>query len=89
MPAADRTAPTVSKGRVGSGGKGSTMPRLRKMMVATTAAWRRNEARQLIVVVMRPPTNGPAAAPMPPMPLMMPKARARDLRSLKASVARM
>ena len=89
MPTADRIAPTTSKGRSGSGATGSTIRRLRKMIVATTAAWKTNAARQLIPVVMTPPINGPAAAPMPPIPLMMPKARARDVRSLKAIVARM
>ena len=59
------------------------------MIVATTSAWSRNDARQLIVVVIRPPISGPAAAPIPPMPLITPKALARDGRSLKASVARM
>ena len=89
MPTADRTAPRVSKGRVGSGGSGSTMRRLSRMIAPTTAAWSRNETRQLMVVVMRPPISGPAAAPMPPMPLIRPKARARDLVSSKSSVVRM
>ena len=53
---------------------GSVILRLRTMIVATTAAWSRNEARQLIVVVIRPPINGPAAAPIPPMPLITPPA---------------
>ena len=65
------------------------MRRLRTTITATTRAWRTNEARQLIVVVIRPPSNGPAAAPMPAMPLMTPKARAREVTSLKYSVARM
>jgi hypothetical protein len=52
-------------------------------------AWKTNAARQLIAVVMRPPINGPAAAPMPPIPVMIPKARARDVRSLNSSVVRM
>ena len=59
------------------------------MIVATTAAWSRNDARQLIVVVIRPPISGPAAAPIPPIPLITPNAFARDFRSLNASVARM
>ena len=89
MPTADRIAPTASKRRVGSAGTGSSMRRLRKMMIATTAAWKTNAARQLIPVVMRPPISGPAAAPRPPSPLMTPKARARDVRSLNLSVVRM
>ena len=59
------------------------------MIVATTAAWKMNAARQLIPVVIRPPINGPAAAPMPPSPLITPKAQARDVRSLNHNVARM
>ena len=59
------------------------------MIIATTAAWSRNDARQLIVVVIRPPISGPAAAPIPPIPLITPNALARDERSLNASVARM
>src|SRR5262245_4552973 len=35
-----------------------------------------NAARQLIAVVMMPPISGPAAAPMPPRPLMAPNAQA-------------
>jgi hypothetical protein len=38
MPTPDNTAPMASKGRVGSGASGSTMRRLRRTMVATTAA---------------------------------------------------
>ena len=89
MPTAERIAPTASKGRVGSGGSGSTRRRLRKMIVATTTAWKTNAARQLIPVVITPPINGPAAAPMPPSPLITPKAQARVVRSLNHSVARM
>ena len=59
------------------------------MIVATTRAWKTNAARQLIAVVMTPPINGPAAAPMPPSPLITPKAQAREVRSLNQSVARM
>ncbi len=58
-------------------------------MVTTTRAWKTNAARQLIAVVMTPPISGPAAAPMPPIPLITPKALARDVRSVKAIVARM
>ena len=50
-------------------------------MATITSAWKRNDARQLIAVVMRPPINGPVAAPMPPMPLIAPKARAREVTS--------
>jgi hypothetical protein len=42
-----------------------------------------------MALVMSPPINGPAAAPTPPIPVMIPKARARDVRSLKSSVVRM
>ena len=43
----------------------------------------------MIAVVMNPPMSGPVAAPIPPMPLMMPNAWARDLRSWKSIVVRM
>ena len=79
----------MSKGRVGSGGTGSTMSRLSQTITATTSAWKTNAARQLMAVVMSPPINGPAAAPMPPIPVMTPKARARDVMSVKSSVVRM
>ena len=59
------------------------------MITATTAACRPNDARQLIVVVIRPPISGPAAAPIPAIPLITPNARARDATSSNASVARM
>ena len=77
MPTADRIAPTTSNGRVGSGGTGSTIRRLSKDDHRDTTAWKMNAARQLIAVVMRPPISGPAAAPMPPNPLITPNARAR------------
>jgi hypothetical protein len=48
-----------------------------------------NAARQLIAVVITPPISSPAAAPSPPSPLITPKARAREVRSLKRSVVRM
>ena len=48
-----------------------------------------NAARQLIPVVITPPINGPAAAPIPPSPLIAPNAQAREARSLNHSVARM
>jgi hypothetical protein len=65
------------------------MRRLMRRMIATTAAWKTNAARQLIPVVMRPPISGPAAAPRPPRPLMIPKALAREVRSVNAYVVRM
>ena len=74
-PAADSTAPRMSKGRVGSGATGSTILRLSRTITAMITAWKTKAARQLIAVVMRPPINGPAAAPTPPMPVMTPKAR--------------
>jgi len=89
IPSADRTAPTLSNGRLGSAATGSTIRRLSRMIVPTTAACSRNESRQLTAVVISPPINGPAAAPMPPMPLIRPKARARERKSVKAIVARM
>ena len=48
-----------------------------------TSAWKTNAARQLIAEVMSPPISGPAAAPMPPAPLIMPNARAREVTSVK------
>ena len=89
MPTADRAAPTASKGRVGSAAIGSSILRLSRTIDATTKAWKTNAARQLIPVVMTPPIKGPAAAPTPPMPLITPKARAREARSSKRSVVRM
>ena len=52
-------------------------------------AWKTNAARQLMAVVMSPPISGPAAAPTPPIPVMIPKARARDVMSVNSSVVRM
>jgi hypothetical protein len=68
---------------------GSPIRRLSSTIVATMAAWTMNAARQLIPVVMTPPISGPAAAPIPPSPLMTPNARAREVTSLKLSVVRM
>ena len=68
---------------------GSTIRRLSRTIVATTTAWKTNAARQLIPVVMTPPISGPAAAPMPPSPLMTPNARAREVRSVNLRVVRM
>jgi hypothetical protein len=89
IPIPDRIAPTTSKGRVGSAGSGSTSRRLKRMIVAMTRAWKMNAARQLMAVVITPPISGPAAAPMPPNPLITPKAQAREVRSLNQIVARM
>ena len=58
-------------------------------MVTITSAWKTNAARQLIALVITPPISGPAAAPMPPSPLITPNAFARDVRSENASVVRM
>jgi len=63
--------------------------RLRSTIATTTAVWNKNAARQLIAVVISPPINGPVAAPMPPIPLIRPNARARDCRSVNSSVVRM
>ena len=89
MPTPERIAPTASNGRVGSAGSGSTIFLLIRAIAATTRAWKMNAARQLIVVVITPPINGPAAAPIPPKPLIAPKAQARDVKSSNHSVARM
>ena len=59
------------------------------MIVATTSAWKMNAARQLMPDVIRPPISGPAAAPMPPKPLITPNALARDSSEVKAIVVRM
>ena len=42
-----------------------------------------------MAVVIRPPINGPVAAPIPPIPLITPKAQARDFMSVKSRVVRM
>ena len=88
-PPAERMAPTVSNGRVGSAGSGSRSLRLRIRITTITSAWKTKAARQLIAVVMRPPMSGPVAAPMPPSPLMMPKASAREGPAEIRSVVRM
>ncbi len=59
------------------------------MIVATTSAWKTNAARQLIAEVISPPINGPAAAPSPADPLIIPKALARASNDVKAIVVRM
>jgi hypothetical protein len=58
-------------------------------MIPMTSAWKTNAALQLMAVVMRPPISGPAAAPIPPIPLIAPKARAREVTSPKYRVVRM
>ena len=88
-PSADKIAPTMSKGRPGSAGSGSTRPRASSTMSATMMAWKTNAARQLRAVAIAPPISGPAAAPIPPMPLTTPKAHARDFRSRNKIVTRM
>ncbi len=81
IPLADRIAPVVSNRPVLSGGSGSTILRPSTITSATIAAWRMNDQRQLIAVVISPPICGPAAEPIPAMPLITPNARARDSRS--------
>ena len=88
-PTADRTAPPVSKGRVGSAGRGSWIRRLSRMIAVMTSAWKTKAARQLMAEVMRPPSSGPAAAPMPPIALIAPNARARELTPVNNKVVRM
>ena len=89
MPTAERTAPRASKGRVGSAARGSSMRRLSTTIKTMMATWKMNAARQLMAVVITPPMSGPAAAPMPPSPLITPNARARDVRSSNRRVVRM
>ena len=89
-PTADKIAPPVSKERVGSGGSGIfEARRLSKTITAMISAWKTNAARQLIAEVISPPSSGPAAAPMPPMALIAPNARAREVTPVNSSVARM
>ncbi len=88
-PTADRTAPPVSNERVGSGGSGSSIRRLSRMITAITRAWNTKAARQPMPEVMSPPISGPAAAPTPPSAMMVPNARAREDRSVKSRVVRM
>ena len=89
IPIPDRTAPIASNGDLGSGATGSTTRRPSTMIVATTSAWKMNAARQLMPDVIRPPISGPAAAPMPPKPLITPNALARDSSEVNAIVVRM
>ncbi len=58
-------------------------------MITMISAWKMNAARQLIAVVMSPPISGPAAAPIPPMPLITPNAHAREVTSVNSMVVRM
>ena len=79
----------MSKGRSGSAGTGSVMPRASTRMIRIMSAWKMNARRQVVAVVIAPPINGPMAAPIPPMPLTTPNARARDFMSVKSMVVRM
>ena len=54
-----------------------------------TRAWNTKAARQLMAEVIRPPISGPAAAPTPPIALITPNARAREVSSVNSSVVRM
>ena len=58
-------------------------------MTTMMMAWKTKAARQEMAVVIKPPISGPVAAPTPPIPLITPKAQARDLMSLKSRVVRM
>ena len=89
IPTPDSSAPTESNGRLGSGATGSMTRRLSRMITATIRAWKTNAARQLMADVITPPISGPAAAPIPPMPLITPNAFARDSNDVNASVVRM
>ena len=79
----------MSNERVGSGGRGSWTRRLSTTISAMIRAWKTNAARQLIAAVIRPPSSGPAAAPIPPIALIAPNARARAATPVNSSVARM
>ena len=79
----------MSKRRVGSAGSGSLIPRASQTITAMTRAWKMNAARQLMAVVIKPPISGPAAAPMPPIALITPNARARELSPVNSRVVRM
>ena len=59
------------------------------MIAAMTRAWNTKAARQLIAEVMRPPISGPDAPPTPPAALIIPNARALEVRSVSSSVVRM
>ena len=58
-------------------------------MITMMTAWKTKATRQVMAVVIRPPISGPVAAPTPPMPLITPKAQARDFMSVKSRVVRM
>ena len=80
----------MSNGRVGSGRQRILdLPAPAQMIAAMTSAWKTKAARQLIAEVIRPPISGPAAAPMPPIALIAPNARAREVISVNSSVVRM
>ena len=53
------------------------------------SAWIPNAARHPMVAVISPPSSGPAAAPIPPIALIAPNARARLVISVKNRVVRM
>jgi hypothetical protein len=57
-------------------------------MTTMIRAWKTNAARQLIAAVIAQPIHGSVAAPIPPMPLITPNARARDLMSPNSMVVR-
>ena len=78
-PSDDITAPPMSNGRPGSAGSGSRTVRRSSKIVATTSVWKTNAARQLIVEAIRPPISGPVAAPIPPIALIVPNARALEV----------
>ena len=63
--------------RVGSAGSGSVMRRASTMITTMIRAWTPKAARQPRVAVISPPSSGPAAAPIPPIALITPKALAR------------
>ena len=85
-PRADSTAPVMSNGQVGSGGSGSLILRNDHSNDEGLENERSSPADR---GGERPPISGPAAAPMPPMALITPNARARDVISVNSSVVRM
>ena len=58
-------------------------------MTTMISAWNTNASRQVAAVVIAPPISGPVAAPIPPMPLITPKACTRDFMSPNSIVVRM
>ena len=63
--------------------------RASSMIRTMISAWTPKAARQPRVVVIRPPSSGPAAAPIPPMALIAPKALARLVIWVNSRVVRM